>query len=229
MKTVINEKMIKTRGKIGNYLAIGSLVLMGISVFLVFQEKYFTYAFIAMLIGFIASQVGIYMGNRWGRSPRPDEVVSQALKGLDGKYTLYHYKSPVPHLLIGPAGIIAILTFGQGGKISYNETKKRWQQKGGNWYLKAFAQESLGRPDQEVEVTLDDLKRFIQKQLPGADLPEPQAVLIFSNPKVTIEAANAPVATMPADKLKDYIRKKAKSEAVPPEKIQVLEAALPSE
>lgn len=229
MKIVTNEKLIKTRKVIGRYTTIGSLVILGIGLYLSFQPQYMNYSFIALLVGFLLSQIGIYFGNRWGRSPRPDEWISQSLKGLDGKYTLYHYRTPVPHLLIGPAGIWVLLPYSQGGVITYNEEKKRWHQKGGNLYLKIFAQDSLGRPDLEITAYLDEIKRYFEKNLPNAGLPEPKAVLLFTNPKATIDADNAPVDTIPIGKLKEFIRKRAKSNPAPMDKIQILEDFLPSE
>ena len=63
-----------------------------------------TLSFVALLLGFLLSQVGIFFGNRWGRRPGPDELLSAALKGLEDKYTLYHYSTPVYHLLVGSFG-----------------------------------------------------------------------------------------------------------------------------
>jgi hypothetical protein len=35
-----------------------------------------------LLLGFLLSQFGIYFGNRWGRNPRPDQVINKNLKGF---------------------------------------------------------------------------------------------------------------------------------------------------
>lgn len=226
MKIVTNQKLIQRNRKFGQILSIASLVVLGIGMYMSFQQALISYSFLMLIIGFMVSQVGIYYGNRWGRSPRPDEVITAALKGLDDRYTLYHYIAPTAHLLVGPAGVWALLPFQQKGKISYE--KGRWKQRGGSIYLKIFAQEGLGRPDAEIKAALEDMQRFYTKNLEGTSLPT-QAALVFTNPKVELETADAPAVAVRADKLKDFIRKNAKegSKVMTPDVVKQLTTALP--
>jgi hypothetical protein len=177
-----------------------------------------------LLVGFALSQVGIYFGNRWGRRPRPDELINQSLKGLDGRYSLYHYQSPSSHLLVGPAGVWAILPRHQRGKISFE--KGRWRQRGGNIYLKIFAQEGIGRPDLEINSELDSAKQYLSKLFPDEEIPEINAVLVFTNDRAEVQADNAPIPTLHIKKLKEFIRKHAKSKPVSTEKIKVIQESL---
>ena len=130
MKIVSNNKLIRRNKKVGNYTTIGSLVILGLGLYLSFANpqdpNLFTYSLVCLLVGFLLSQVGIFFGNRWGRSPRPDELLNSSLKGLDDKYTLYHYITRVSHLLIGPAGIWVLFPYQQQGMITYNPQKMRW-------------------------------------------------------------------------------------------------------
>ena len=142
MKIVSNNKLVRRNKRIGNFTTIGSLVVLGLGLYVSFtaqSSEGFTWSMVCLILGFLMSQVGIYFGNRWGRSPRPDELISNALKGLDDKYILYHYITAVSHLLVGPAGVWILLPYQQQGVITYDENKKRLNQKGGNWYLKLFA------------------------------------------------------------------------------------------
>ena len=59
---------------------------------------------------------------------------------------------PTAHLLVGPVGVWVLMPRHQAGRITYDENKNRWRQKGGNFYLKIFAQENLGRPDLEIGI-----------------------------------------------------------------------------
>ena len=232
MKIVSQNKLIKRNKKIGNYTTIGSLVILGLGLYISFTaqtSEAFTWSMVCLIVGFLLSQIGIFFGNRWGRSPRPDELISKELKGLDDKYTLYHYVTPVPHLLVGPAGIYVISTYIQGGKITYDAKKRRWQQKGGNLYMKWFAQEGLGRPDQEMNSSINDVRAMIQKtaEIPG--LPEPDGLLVFTNPKAQVDAPEAHLATLQLDKLKDYVRGQAKRSPAPMDAIRLLQQQLPTE
>ena len=232
MKIVTNEKLIRRNKKIGQITSIASLLVLGIGLYFSFSSSStssypVSITFGALILGFLLSQVGIYYGNRWGRTPRPDERLIQSLKGLEDKYIFYNYTTSVPQLLIGPSGIWVLIPYTVKGLITYDEKKMRWKQKGGNFYLKLFAQESLGRPDLDASGLINDTEKYIAKHLQGIDHPPVQAVLVFTNDKITVDANNAPVPTLAAGKLKDFFRKKAKTEPAPIDKITLLQASLP--
>ncbi|HNY99832.1 MAG TPA: nuclease-related domain-containing protein [Anaerolineaceae bacterium] len=229
MRIVINEQKINRNRKIGQVLTIASLVILGIGLFVSFSKPELFYVTLgSLIIGFILSQFGIYYGNRWGRSPRPDEEISSALKGLDDRYSLYHYTTDVPHLLVGPAGIWVISPYNQNGDISYNAEKQRWVQKGGNWYMKTFAQEGLGRPDLDAKDLLSTSEKYFRKVLKDdAPVPPIQVVMVFTHKKVSVSALNAPIPTMEIAKFKDFIRKQSKENSLPLSEINRLQDALP--
>lgn len=218
MKLITNDKLIKRNGRLGQIATItGLLVLVG-GMFISFRyQSYSGIAWIALLIGFALSQIGLYFGNRWGRHPRPDELINQGLKGLDNQYSMYHYTTPAAHLLVGPSGMWVIIPYHQVGKIVYE--KGRWRQKGGGFmqrYLRAFAQEGIGRPDLEAPAEAQAVSRFLKKSLPYKTIIEPKTVLVFTNEKADLEVDGAPVPTLPLKKLKETIRKSAKENALPP-------------
>ena len=215
MDITTNERLINRNARIGQITSIIGLVVLAGGMFISFtRPEYFTISLIALLVGFGLSQIGIYFGNRWGRRPRPDEILNTALKGLDGRYSLYHYSTPTSHLLVGPAGVWILMPRQQAGTITYDESKKRWRQKGGNLYLKIFAQENLGRPDLEIGSELHAISSFLEKNLPEEEVPDVNAALILTNEKVVVDADNAPAPTLDVRKLKDFIRKTAKGKPI---------------
>jgi hypothetical protein len=229
MKIVTNQKVIKRNSRIGQVATLVSLGILGGGLFMSFNPEFIQYSFFALLAGFIISQVGIHYGTKFGRSPRPDERLTQALKGLGDHFVLYHYAGPVPHLLVGPAGIIPLLPYNQRGTFTYDENKKRWRQKGGNLYLKIFAQEGLGRPDLDVEANLQDVNNYLQKNLNEAVLPPVKPVLVFTHAQADVQAHNAPYPSVSSDKLKDLIRRMAKEEPAPMNDIRLVQKTLPTE
>jgi hypothetical protein len=225
MEVITNERLIKRNARIGQISSLVGLLILGAGMYISFtQPELFSISLGALLVGFALSQVGIYFGNRWGRRPRPDELINQSLKGLDGRYRLYHYQSPSSHLLVGPAGVWVILPRHQRGTISYE--KGRWRQRGGNLYLKIFAQEGIGRPDLEINSELDSAKQYLSKLFPDEEIPEINAVMIFTNDRAEVQADNAPIPTLHIKKLKEFIRKHAKSKPVSTEKIKVIQESL---
>ncbi len=212
MIIVRNEKLVTRNNRIGKYSGILSIVILAGGMYLSFQyQEKITYSLLALIVGFTLSQIGIFYANRFGRSPRPDEELDAALKGLDDQYVLYHYQSPVSHLLVGPAGLWMMLPYTQKGKIIFQEKRGRWKKIGGNFYTRFFAQDSIGSPEKEIS---DGIKR-IQKsfgRIPELVLPGIQAALIFTDEKAVVEADNAPFPTLHARQLKKLIRKEAKGE-----------------
>jgi len=212
MRIVTNEALIKRNARIGQVASLVGLVILIGGVIINFRDpSQVGLSMGALLFGFALSQLGIYFGNRYARPPRADVVLSQSLKGLDKRYTIYHYTAPVSHLLIGPGGFWVILPRHQSGNISFE--KGRWQQKGGFRlaYMKLFAQEGLGRPDLELGADLETIKRYLKKEFLDMEFPEPYPVLVFLNPDVQLgNLADAPVPALPVKKLKDHVKKQAK-------------------
>jgi hypothetical protein len=135
----------------------------------------------------------------------------------------------VSHLLVGPAGVWIILPYYQRGTITYE--KNRWKQRGGGIslaYLKIFAQEGLGRPDLDLKSEINNLTSFFKKNL-VIEPPSLNSVLIFTDKRAVVNAEDAPIPTMPADGLKDFIRRYAKEHPFPPDVFKQIKELLPQE
>jgi hypothetical protein len=228
MNIIRNDKTIRRNARIAQFTMIGGLLVLAAGMVISFRyPEQFGISLGALMLGFILSQIGIYFSNRWGRRPRPDELLDQALKGLDSKFSLYHYQSPVSHLLIGPSGLWVLMPYYQRGTISY--VKGRWRQKGGNAYLKLFAQESLGRPDLEISAETENLQNYLTKRLPEGTILPIQAALVFTNPKVVIdipEEETPPAEAVLLGKLKDLVRKTTKGKTLSAEKAKLIQEAI---
>jgi hypothetical protein len=222
MKVITNDRLIKRNGRLGQVATISGLLVLVGGMFVSFRYPNFAgYAWVALLLGFALSQIGLYFGNRWGRRPRPDELIDQGLKGLNDQYSIYHYMTPVSHLLVGPSGLWVILPYYQVGTIVYE--KGRWKQKGGGFmqrYLRAFAQEGVGRPDIEAPSEVQSIIKFLNKRFPDRDHPEVTPALVFTNDKVNLEVEDAPILTLPLKKLKETVRKAAKEKIITSVEIQ---------
>lgn len=235
MKIIKNEKLIKRNAKIGQYTNIVGLLLMFGTIFFlvqliqnpesVTQNKTFLIWGI-LFLGIALSQVSMYFGSRFGR--RPDEALDKALKGLPGDHTLYHYASPVPHLLVGLSGIWLLLPYFLRGKVTYK--KNRWRVAGGGFaqsYLRIFGQETIGRPDLEAEGQAAALKKLFKKKFEdGEDIPPISAILVFLDEHVEIDAADAPIPAISAKKLKEFLRKVNKERSLSPDIVERVKEAL---
>jgi hypothetical protein len=230
MKTITNEKLISRNAKIAQYSNLGGLLVLGFGLLITIKwPDKLPYAGITLLVGFLLSQIGMYYGNRWGRNPRPDQVIDKSLKGLGREFTAYHYVTPVAHLLVSPAGIWTIMPFYMKGTVTYD--KKRWRIKGGGLmegYMRLFGQDNIGRPDIESDAEIDSVKRYFKKVLPeGTEIPPIQSLLMFVNPSVELDVESAPLPALKAKDLKEYLRAKGKEKNIGDLTLSTIQAALP--
>lgn len=228
MKVIANEKLIKRNAKLGVYTNVAAIaVLIGGLGLSYIRKDLFWISIVTLIIGFAMTQFSFYFINHFGRKPRLDEHVANSLKGLSNDYRLYQYNTPASHLLVGPAGVWAILPYYQHGTIVYE--KGRWRQRGGglsSTYMKIFAQEGLGRPDLDVEADLSGLEHYFKNKLEG-DIPPVNAALVFVDKRVDLQAEDAPLSTIRPGELKELIRKAAKSRPTPPDEFKRIQAVLP--
>jgi len=229
MKIITDEKLIKRNATIGNVLNVAALAILFAGLYITFVKPQLqNYALFALVIGFFLMQIGTYFRNRWGRTPRTDTLLTQALKGLGGKYSLYHFTTPASHLLVGPAGIWVLIPKYAKGRIVYE--KKRWRAKGGGFieaYMKLFGQDNLGRPDLEINSETDAMQKYLKKLLPEeTNIPQVQAVVVLVHPDAKPDADTAPNPTVHIKKLRNYFQNKTKSDHLSQEMIVKINRAL---
>ncbi len=216
MKVVKNERLINRNAKIGQYTSLAALVVLGVGMYISIQRTdLFIFAVVALILGFAMTQIGMFFSNRWGRRPRPDEQLDAALKGLPGDTVIYHYMSPVPHLLVGPAGIWILQTYHQRGKVAY--ARNRWRLSGGGFmqaYMSVFGQEGLGRPELDLANETASLKKYFSKELGDNEVPEIQSVLVFTNDQAEVDATGAPTPALKIKQLKEFLRHRAKERSI---------------
>ena len=231
MKIIKNEKLIERNGKIGQWTSLGALVVLGIGMYLSFKKpEYITYSVISLLIGFIMTQIGMYMGSRWGRSPRPDEKLDAGLKGLHSEFNMYHYSSPVSHLLVGPSGVWVIMPFHQRGSITFE--KNRWKMKGGGFlqaYMRVFGQENLGRPEYDAQNQVITLEKFFAKYQDRSKIPEIKPILVFTTEDVELDPGESPIAAIKLKQLKEFMRQGGKSRLLTSEQVSEINRMLTKE
>ncbi len=213
MKIIKNEKLIQRNSKIGQWTSLAALVTLGAGMYISFTKpEWFSYSILCLILGFMLTQIGMYMGNRWGRSPRPDEKLDASLKGLHSDFNMYHYATPASHLLVGPGGIWVILPFHQKGKIEF--TKNRWRLSGGGFlqgYMRIFGQEGIGRPEIEANTEIESVKKFLTKKMDGNSIPEVKSLFVFTDEGAEVIANDSPIPAMGIKQLKEFLRNQTKA------------------
>ena len=229
MKIIRNDKIIKRNNRIAGIGILGGLAAVIASIVISFQfQQYIAWSYGILFVGFIFLQFGLYFMNRYGRKPRPDEALDTGLKGLDDRYTIYHFNSPVPHLLVGPVGIWNLMPYFQNGTIVFE--KNRYKLKSGGFiagYMRIFGQENIGRPDLDSVAESDAMTKFFKKYLPDMEIPEINSVIVMTSDTADIQVTESPIPVVHVKKLKELIRKSAKKTKLDANQIEAIKDALP--
>lgn len=207
MKLVKNDKLISRNKKIGNILTIlGAAILIGGLILNIKPDPTRTLiSLAALIVGFVLAQISSYYVNRFGRNPRFDELIADNLSKLNNDYTFYAFAAPVPMLLVGPHGIWIPIPITAGGEIYY---EGKWKQRGGNFFLKIFGQETLGRPERDIEARENSIRQFLREKFQDEALPKIDSILISLHPKASIgDVENAPTPIVELNALRRTIRK----------------------
>lgn len=204
MRVLTNDKLIARRSRLGRYASFGGLAVLALGMVASFQPQYIWYSLMALIAGFLLAQFGNYNLRRWGRSPRPDEVIETALKGFDDRYHLYSWMLPAPFVLLGPQGIYSFVTRDQTGEITVSGSQWRSKFNIGRALL-MFAQEGLGNPTAEALDNASRLGDWIKSELPDLTA-EVQPVVVFINERVQLKVTEPTVPVLDAPSLKKWLR-----------------------
>lgn len=222
MRVTTNDKLIARRRRLGTYASFGGLGVLVLGMLASLQVQYVWYSLIALIGGFLLAQFGNYNLRRWGRSPRPDQVIETALKGFDDRYHFYAWALPVPYVLLSPQGVYAFVTKDQGGEISVHGSQWRSKLTLGRVLL-MFAQESLGNPTAEALDSAARLGEWIKGALPDL-AAEVQPVVVFINPRVQLNVTEPAVPVLDAGSLKKWLRGAGKGPGLKSADYKALEA-----
>lgn len=92
--------------------------------------------------------------------------------------------------------------------------------------MKAFGGEGIGRPEKEVRFTIDDAAHYFKRAGINLEPHAPEALMVFTHPNVTLQADESEIPAVTAAKLKEYLRKKAKTKTLPDEISRKIEESI---
>jgi len=229
MKIYIDQKAVKRNALIGKILRWVSLGCMLIGLMAVFSQeisantKLFSVFFSIMIVGVLLSSVSGFFTTRYGKSPRPDEMIDKSFKGLDDRYQMFHYRSSIPHLLVGPVGIWSITPTFVDGEITFDENKNNWIHKKNSLLNRFLSKEYFPNPISDLKHHQKELEKIIGS-VSNANLYELNSLVILMHRNVKLFGLSEKnnVLILPFEKVKDRFRKMAKNN----EKIDVLQSSI---
>ena len=197
---------LKRISQITSFVGMGVLLLGLFLVFLPNTANLFYYQLLALFVGWMLSQIGIYLGHRYLRDPRPDELLDDVLKKVARNGRIYHYLLPAPHVLLIPTGIIVFIPKYQTGDITVKGDK--WKQSGMG-LRRFFGQERLGNPTREAELNVEAIASYLNKNAPSVEEVPIGAIIVFTNKgNKNLDLKGSSIPAMHFTKVKGYLRQK---------------------
>lgn len=212
MQTITNEAYLRRRARLVWLLSVGGIAVMIAGAIRYYRGGGSVITPVALIVGgLVIGNIGLFLGRRWLRRPRPDEVLRDALGELGRQYRLYNYTPPAPHLLISPVGVYVLTVQRQYGRIVYNG--KRWRRSR-HWQQSILEMnfDRLGNPGQRAAKEVERVREFIARELPGQEVPV-QAIIVFTHPRAEVEPAHTPMLVTHVDDLKTVLREATKEKS----------------
>jgi hypothetical protein len=218
MKIITNTEIIETRTKWARWTAPFTLILLFGGLFFNFlslnQPEYFRFTLILLTLGFLFATVSSYLVNRWVREPRADQVLTNTLRKFGPDYALFNYTSVVSHVLLTPTRLYVIVVRPQKGEITVNKDRVSQKFTWGRLF-KLFAEEGIGAPINEAQRGVTKLRNALQKELGAEQVPEIQALVIFSHKDVEFTSMEEPAApVLRSNDLKTYLPQQNKQKLI---------------
>ncbi len=218
MRLVRNNGYLQNRRRLARMTAFGGFLMLAGSVALTFFiPSLFIPGYVLLVVGFLTFNVGMQQITKWSRRPRPDEVLIEALRRLNDRYTLIQFpqvgRGHPEHVLVYPGGLIVITTREVHGNISVDENK--WHRSGGRiWALIGMSGPQLGNPTADNERDQEALRRILEEHdLPGEDAID--GIVTFLNPNTNLQVGSTDITVVTADGLLHAVRELSSETVLP--------------
>jgi hypothetical protein len=208
MKVILDRERLRRRATASHAASLGGMLTMLGSVALaLFAQQWVTLASLLLFLGFAVATTGIYFANRWVRKPRPEDVLDQALKGLDDRHRLYHYLPHAPaHLLLSPTGVVVLETRSGDGYFELREG--RWRQKiTMGKALRFFVEEPLGDPIGEARQRVEQVEAALAARVEGGAQVPVSSIVVFTHPAAVLNAKGASLPVCQPKQLRGLLPK----------------------
>jgi Nuclease-related domain len=137
-----------------------------------------------LLAGFPMLVMGNNRLRRLKTTPHADLLLNNELKGLNNKYSLYHYVQLdgqiIKHLLVSPSGIQVIETRDSLGKVSCKSGPNgdRWRERTGLLERVSGNITPLGNPSRDLQGELEAVRKLLESI--GKESVQARGLIVFT-------------------------------------------------
>jgi hypothetical protein len=208
MQQYLNNRLVTRNRRYSRWMMFGGLGATIAAVIITFvQPTLIIIAFGLMLVGGVVSQIGTAIHNRFGRSPRLDEILDFSLKGLDDQHALFHYYLGTNHALFTPHAAYALVPMMEKGVIEYADSEWTQRTPPGRFSFRGERLRKLKNVEKEAKSETQKLKRFMSKKLPQQSDIDFEPLIVFLADDTQVRTENAPFIAIHRKKLKGALRK----------------------
>lgn len=189
MKVYTNEALVRRKRRIGGIASLLGFGILLLSIVVSLRPQYTLYAWLSAAVGLGISLVGTYHVNRWVRPPVAEKILESVLKRLDRRYFLYNYFGPVPHLLLTPYGLVAIIAKRYEGEVTCTNDDWKGSFSIRRMYTRGLTAESLGNPTKEAEEAITTVRDWLSRTVSESadEIPVAAVILFLNEEKVELE------------------------------------------
>jgi hypothetical protein len=220
MRVTVNEPFLQRRATIARWTTLIGLGVLFVGLLVSFNQQYYYLSLPALIVGFILANISGFNSNRYVKEPRPDQSLAKSLKGFDNTYHLFNYTAPIPHVLLTPSRVYALLVKPQDGVIRHQGNRWRRDFNLRRFFL-FFGEEGLGNPPRDAHGLADRLQKELEEAF-GEEAPPVEPLVVFTNPKAELvmeqstgddEYDVGDVPVLAGARLKKYLRAQPKGGA----------------
>jgi len=162
-----------------------------------------------LIIGWPVFTIGSSRLRRLRDTPRPDGLINEQLKGLNNKYSLYHFvpreANTIPHLLVAPGGLVVMES-----RDVLGDVKCKSGPDGDKWSAPQGLLERLGSRNAAIGNPTRDLDRdIVQAKALLAEIGKPnvpvKGLVVFTRLK-DVEIESCAYSVVPLDETKGAVR-----------------------
>jgi hypothetical protein len=223
VKVVANHALATRRKRQATLLSLFGLGVLMLGLYLNFTASPLA-AYVALVVGSVASWIGIALADRWVRPPRADRALESGLKTAGRPFSLYHWVLPADHVLAAPWGLSVFVVANVDGRIEVTGTK--WREARPLWRrLFTLGRRPLGNPAALAATEIELLRAALAAA--GVDDVPIDAAVLLSHPSVELAAEGSSLPALRPEDLSAWLRRQQRGKAaLSPTRRRQLDVAL---
>lgn len=207
MQHYLNETLVTRYRRIGVWMTLSGLCIIfagAVSYFI--RSDMLAIAVAIMFVGGVIAQFGTSFQNRFGRTPRADELIDQSIKGLNENFAIFHYYAGASHALFTPYQAYALIPRFEDGEIWYEDGLWKHQPLPGRFAFSNPRERVIRSIEREANTEASRLRRFLLDYMDHLIEIDIDPVVIFVSNDANVASGDATLKLVHRKKIKGLLK-----------------------